>query len=81
MCDGFLIRRLLCVCVCVCVQWMEVGVSGVNGRHAEWTAACGEAGNVPNPRQVQEEKSARAWMSSRSTAQASSAHRVSTSLH
>lgn len=65
-------------CVHVCVQWMAVGVNGVNGRHAEPTAACGGVENVPNLRLAPVGRNARAWIFSPSTVPASNALRVST---
>lgn len=79
MCDILLIY-FLCVYMYVCVQWMEVGASGVNGRHAEPTAPCGGAGNVPNLHPARVGKNARGWISNLSTAPVSSAHRVSTTI-
>lgn len=74
MYDGLLILSS----VCVCVQWMAVGVNGVNGRHAEPTAACGGVENVPNLRLAPVGRNARAWIFSPSTVPASNALRVST---
>ncbi|KTG43534.1 hypothetical protein cypCar_00015288 [Cyprinus carpio] len=68
------------VYVYVFVQWMEVGASGVSGRHAEPTAPCGGAGNVPNLHPAPVGRTARAWIFNPSTAPVSSAHRVSTTI-
>lgn len=61
----------------VCLQWTEAGVNGANGQPVVLTVPCGGAGSAPNPHLAPGAKTAKGWTSSRSTAPASSAHRVS----